>query len=81
MLVYVVDYAAEGGGTDVGETRIAHSKDGVNFTLSDKKFIKMPDKQPFNLTKHYIDNRISKIDDTYYIVIPAMMKGGYLAPV
>ena len=31
MLVSVVDYAADGEGTDVGETRIARSKDGINF--------------------------------------------------
>ena len=81
MLVSVVDYAAEGGGTDVGQTRIARSKDGHHFELSDKNFIKMPDKEPFNLTKHFIDNRITKIDDTYYIVTPVMMKNDHLAPV
>jgi beta-1,4-mannooligosaccharide/beta-1,4-mannosyl-N-acetylglucosamine phosphorylase len=81
MLVSVVDYAADGEGTDVGETRIARSKDGINFTLSDENFIKMPDVEPFNLAKHFIDNRITKIDDTYYIVTPVMMKGGWLAPV
>lgn len=81
MLVSVVDYAAEGGGTDVGQTRIARSKDGIHFELSDENFIKVPDVEPFNLTKHYIDNRITKIDDTYYIVTPVMMKGDYLAPV
>lgn len=81
MLVSVVDYAADGEGTDVGQTRIARSKDGIHFELSDKNFIKMPDKEPFNLAKHFIDNRITKIDDTYYIVTPVMMKGGWLAPV
>lgn len=34
MLVSVVDYAAEGGGTDVGQTRIARSGDcGRNILL------------------------------------------------
>ncbi len=34
MLVSVVDYAAEGGGTDVGQTRIARSRDcGRNILL------------------------------------------------
>ena len=81
MLVSVVDYAAEGEGTDVGQTRIARSKDGLHFVLSDENFIKVPDVWPYNLTKHYIDNRVTKIEDTYYIVTPVMMKEGFLAPV
>ena len=81
MLVSVVDYAAEGGGTDVGQTRIARSKDGIHFQLSDRNFIKMPDREPFNLTKHFIDNRITKIENVYYIITPVMMKNDFLAPV
>lgn len=81
MLVSVVDYAAEGGGTDVGQTRMARSKDGIHFQLSDRNFIKMPDREPFNLTKHFIDNRITKIENVYYIITPVMMKNDFLAPV
>lgn len=81
MLVSVVDYAAEGGGTDVGQTRIARSKDGIHFQLSDRNFIKMPDREPFNLTKHFIDNRITKIENVYYIITSVMMKNDFLAPV
>ena len=80
MLVSVVDYAADGAGTDVGQTRIARSRDGITFEMSDENFIKAPDREPFHLAKHFIDNRISKIDDTYYIVTPVMMEG-YLSPV
>ncbi|MBQ7574345.1 MAG: glycoside hydrolase family 130 protein [Clostridia bacterium] len=77
MLVSVVEHAAtQGYGRDVGQTRIARSKDGVNFTLSDKNFIYAPkDLYGMELYHHFIDNRITKIDDTYYIITPVMVKG------
>jgi len=81
MLVSVVDYRAPGAGTDVGQTRLARSRDGISFTLSDENFIKVPDKYPFNMLKHFIDNRITKIGDVYYILTPVMMEEGFLSPV
>ena len=82
MLVSVVEHAAtQGYGRDVGQTRIARSKDGVNFTLEDKDFIFAPkDLYGAELYHHFIDNRITKIDDTYYIITPVMVKG-YQSPV
>lgn len=82
VVVSVVEHAGSWGiGRDVGQTRIARSKDGIHFELSDEDFIKIPKDFPCaDLYHHFIDNRITKIDDTYYIVTPAMVKG-FLSPV
>jgi len=77
LLVSVVEHAAtEGFGRDVGQTRIARSKDGIHFELSKENFIqKQSDEYPYPLFHHFIDNRVTKIDDWYYIVTPVMVKG------
>ena len=82
ILVSVVEHAGQHGiGRDVGQTRIARSKDGIHFELSDEDFIKVPaDWHEADIYHHFIDNRMTKIGDTYYIVTPAMVKG-YLSPV
>jgi len=68
LLVSVVEHAATRGyGRDVGQTRIARSRDGIKFELGTENFI---DTQafgmPWNLYHHFIDNRVTKIDDTYH---------------
>ncbi len=77
VLVSVVEHAATRGyGRDVGQTRIARSKDGIHFELSDEDFIYVPDEwYGAELYHHFIDNRVTKIDDTYYIVTPIMVNG------
>lgn len=77
LLVSVVEHAAKRGyGRNVGETRIARSKDGVNFELSSGNFIDTQSTEyPYSLYHHFIDNRITKIDDTFYIVTPVMVYG------
>jgi predicted GH43/DUF377 family glycosyl hydrolase len=82
LLISVVDHAAtQGFGRDVGQTRIARSHDGINFTLSDKDFIETQSGEyPYPLYHHFIDNRITKIEDWYYIVTPVMVNG-YDSPV
>lgn len=75
LLVSIVEHAAEGQGRDVGQTWVARSKDGISFELERKPFITMPDHYPFNHAYHFIDNRITQIDDIYYIVTPVRMKG------
>ena len=77
LLVSVVDHAAMSGyGRDVGQTRIARSKDGLNFVLSDDNFIlTQSDEYPYSLFHHFIDNRITKIDEWYYIITPVMVNG------
>ena len=82
ILVSVVEHAGQHGvGRDVGQTRIARSKDSIHFELSDEDFIKVPaDWHEADIYHHFIDNCMTKIGDTYYIVTPAMVKG-YLSPV
>jgi len=77
LLVSVVEHAAtKGYGRDVGQTRLARSKDGINFVLGDKNFIDVQSEGlPWDLYHHFIDNRITKIDDTYYIITPVMVHG------
>jgi len=76
LLVSVVEHAATRGfGRDVGQTRVARSKDGINFTLGSTNFIDTQSEEyPYPLYHHFIDNRITKIDDTYYIITPVMVK-------
>ncbi len=76
LLVSVVDHRTSRPGRDVGETRIARSKDGVHFELSEENFIAMGTREsPYNITKHYIDNRVTRIGDVYYVITPVMMDG------
>lgn len=77
LLVSVVEHAATHGyGRDVGQTRIARSKDGINFTIDKENFIEtQATGQPWDLYHHFIDNRITQIDDTYYIITPVMVNG------
>lgn len=82
LLLSVVEHAAtRGNGRDVGQTRIARSSDGINFTVSEENFI---DTQcidyPYPLYHHFIDNRVTKIEDWYYIITPVMVNG-YDSPV
>ncbi len=81
LLVSVTEYASKARNTgrcgDIhGQTRIARSRDGIHFTVEEENFIKIPEdfcySERFN---HYIDNRVTKIEDTYYIVTPAMIMG------
>lgn len=75
ILVSVVEHAATHGyGRDVGQTRIARSKDGIHFKLEDENFIRTPDVYGAELYHHFIDNRVTKIGDTYYIITPVMVK-------
>lgn len=77
LLVSVVEHAATRGfGRDVGQTRIARSRDGIRFALEDKNFIDVQsDEYPWTLYHHFIDNRVTKIGDTYYIITPVMVHG------
>ena len=71
LLVSVIPFSAEG--VDGGETRLAESTDGIHFTLAEQPFITLPDRFPFDtINRHLIDNRVTRIDDTYYIVTPVM---------
>ena len=77
MLVSVVEHAGKQGiGRDIGQTRIARSKDGIHFELGTEDFICAPKNVAgWERYHHFIDNRITKIDDTYYIMTPVMAEG------
>ncbi|MBN1445176.1 MAG: glycoside hydrolase family 130 protein [Candidatus Omnitrophica bacterium] len=55
-----------------GETRVAESEDGIHFKIDDRSFINLADKPfPYDIVnQHIIDNRVTKIGDTYYILTP-----------
>ena len=76
LLVSVVEHAAKRGyGRDVGQTRVARSSDGLHFDLGSENFIDtQAEGMPWDLYHHFIDNRITKIDDTYYIITPVIVK-------
>ena len=88
MLVSVVEHAAplsKSGTIAVGVTRVARSKDGIHFELSDKNFISgadVPKQWPYaEYYAHFIDNRLTKIEDTYYMITPVCGMPGFQSPV
>jgi len=61
-----------------GETWVAESDNGVDFTIRKESFINL-DRNVFpwnEISYHIIDNRVTKINDIYYIVTPMMGAGG-----
>lgn len=54
------------------ETRVARSDDGIHFQIADKPFINLDNlPYPYNIVnRNVIDSRVTKIDDTYYILTP-----------
>ncbi|MCL6614779.1 MAG: glycoside hydrolase family 130 protein [Firmicutes bacterium] len=58
-------------------TYLAFSDDGVNFEISDRPFIDLSNAgPPFNQLKGIIiDNRVTQIGDTYYIMSPVYYEG------
>lgn len=68
--------------THGGNTFVAESSDGINFTMHDEPFIKLDHAQPpYDIVNHHIiDNRVTQIGDTYYIITPVMTRG-YDGPV
>lgn len=77
LLVSVVEHAAKKGyGRDVGQTRVARSKDGIHFELGTENFIDtQAEGLPWDLYHHFIDNRVTRIEDWYYIITPVMVHG------
>ena len=73
----VVEHAATRGyGRDVGQTRVARSKDGIHFEVSEENFIDCQALgEPWDRYHHFIDNRVTKVDDWYYIITPVMVNG------
>jgi predicted GH43/DUF377 family glycosyl hydrolase len=83
LLVSIVLHRASGRGRDVGQTHVARAKDGVHFTVDEEPFILWgPDEPyPWNIVStHFIDNRVTRIGDEYYILTPVMCRDGWDAP-
>ncbi|OPZ16250.1 MAG: Beta-1,4-mannooligosaccharide phosphorylase [candidate division BRC1 bacterium ADurb.BinA364] len=77
LLISVVEHAAKHGyGRDVGQTRLARSRDGLHFELEETDFIGVQSEDyPYTLYHHFIDNRVTEIEGVYYIVTPVMARG------
>jgi len=77
LLISVVRHAGKiGYGRDVGETYVARSNDGIDFELGDRSFIDTQSSDPpYPLCHHFIDNRVTKIGNWYYIITPVMIHG------
>lgn len=82
LLVSVVLHHADGAGRDVGQTHVARSRDGLKFTIDPEPFIKWNGGEyPWNIvTTHFIDNRVTRIGDDYYILTPVMCIDGWDSP-
>ncbi len=72
LLVSVWDFRTKTG----GETRVAESVDGVNFTLKEEPFIDLVGRAfPYDIVcRHTIDCRMTKVGDIYYILTPVAVK-------
>lgn len=82
LLLSIVMHQADGTGRDVGQTHVARSRDGVNFSIEEKPFIKWNGGEfPWNIvTTHFIDNRVTQIGEDYYILTPVMCLDGWDSP-
>lgn len=62
----------------LGLTKVARSDDGIHFTLEQESFIDLQHLgEPYNQMYHFIDNRITRIDDTWYICTPVGSPGKF----
>lgn len=77
LLLSVFEFAAKSGyGRDVGQTRIARSKDGIHFEIESENFIDVQSNEHhYSLYHHFVDNRVTRIGDEYYIITPVMVHG------
>jgi beta-1,4-mannooligosaccharide/beta-1,4-mannosyl-N-acetylglucosamine phosphorylase len=66
-----------------GITRIAESENGINFTICNDSFIELEQYgYPYNeIFRHTIDNRISLIEDKYYLITPVAPLDHWFGPV
>ena len=75
VLLIAAQYKEERNGSLTG-IHLAMSDDGINFDISEKPFCSKTDWAgdfPLNCDCWVIDPRITKIEDTYYIVRPAQV--------
>ena len=71
LLVSILHKSNYYNGKPGATTHVAESADGIHFDINPEPFLQIPDIEPYNnLDLHPIDTRITKIDDTYYILHP-----------
>ena len=81
VVASVVEHAGAGYGGGIGQTWIARSKDGVHFDLKQENFVKVGEDMYEGADfSHFIDNRVTKMGDTYYFLTPVDCTG-YAGPV
>lgn len=82
LLVSIVRHDGPGSGRDIGQTHVAWSNDGIKFEIERKPFIYWKDDVfPYDIVAtHFIDNRVTLIGDTFYILTPVMCLDGWDAP-
>ncbi len=76
VLLIAAQYKQKFNGSMTG-IHLAMSDDGINFDISKEPFCSKTDwagEFPFNCDCWVIDPRVTKIDDTYYIVRPAQVE-------
>jgi len=69
-------------GKEAPSIHLCESDDGINFTIREQPFIEMAtdvDDPRFHIDRWLIDPRVTKIDDTYYIMRPGDSYLGTLA--
>jgi len=68
-----------------GYTYVARSRDGIHFDVdTSRPFFDLQDREePWCNLMHFIDNRVTQIDGTYYILTPSAAGGsmGSVAPI
>jgi len=65
-----------------GETHVARSDDGLEFAVEDEPLFTLGDlPAPYDkMNWHVIDNRVTPIDDAFYIATPVLSDQGYMGP-
>lgn len=79
LLVSMIPFGSERG----GETHVAVSDDGIEFEIRDEPFINLHEHpHPFSdFCCHVIDNRVTRIGDTYYILTPTRARIQATSPI
>ncbi len=71
LLVSVSHRSGHYRGKKGATTHVAESRDGIHFKINSEPFLQIPDDEPYkSVDFHPIDTRITKIEDTYYVIHP-----------
>ena len=77
LLVSVLHKSGYYQGVRGATSHVARTEDGINFTIDPTPFLQKDDTPLYgSINNHPIDTRITKLDDTYYIIHPASSEWG-----